>query len=212
MFGNWPRNQDSIEFLPVELPGRLARFGDPVPATFQELTQGLIAGLAPYLDVPFAFFGHCWSALIAYEATAELQRAGGPEAARLFVSSQLAPQESPAGRMLEMNDAELTEELTVIIRGQGNAPHPELVALYLKVLRADIEMNRRYVVPEPLRLTCPVTAIGWTDDTEVPADQMAGWPSCGDTSFDLFAGPHERFTDAPAELLGTLCACLNSGG
>lgn len=209
VFSNWPRKRDAIEFLPVELPGRLARFAEPMPATFKELARDLIAGLERYLDVPFAFFGHCWSALIAYEVTAQLQRAGGPQAARLFVSSQLAPQDGPAGRMLDMNDAELADELAVIIRDQGNTPHPDLVALYLNVLRADIELNRRYVVPEPLRLSCPITAIGWTDDSEVPPGQMSGWPCCGDTTFDLFEGPHHRFIDAPADLLGTLCAGLN---
>jgi surfactin synthase thioesterase subunit len=212
VFGNWPQQRDAIEFLPVELPGRLARFGEPIPATFQELAQDLIAGLERYLDLPFAFFGHCWSALVAYEVTAQLQRVGGPQAARLFVSSQLAPQDGPAGRMLDMNDAELADELAAMIRDQGNAPHPELVALYLRVLRGDIEMSRRYVVPEPLRLTCPITAIGWTDDSEVRPGEMAGWPSCGDTRFDLFAGRHYRFIDAPPELLGTLCAGLNGPG
>jgi surfactin synthase thioesterase subunit len=212
VFGTWPRQQDAIEFLPVELPGRMARFGEPIPATFQELARDLIAGLERYLDVPFAFFGHCWSALMAYEVTAQLQRAGGPQAAGLFVSSQLAPQDGPAGRMLAMNDAELADELAAMIRDQGNTPHPDLVALYLTVLRADIEVSRRYVVPVPLRLTCPITAIGWTDDSEVRPDQMAGWPYCGDTNFDLFTGRHYRFLDAPPELLGTLCAGLNGRG
>jgi surfactin synthase thioesterase subunit len=212
VFGNWPRRRDAIEFLPVELPGRVARFGEPIPATFQELARDLIGGVERYLDVPFAFFGHCWSALAAYEVTAQLQRIGGPQAARLFVSSQLAPQDGPAGRMLGMNDAGLAGELAAMIRDQGHTPHPELVVLYLKVLRADIEMSRRYVVPEPLRLTCPITAIGWTDDSEVRLGQMVGWPSCGDTSFHLFAGRHLRFIDAPPELVGTLCAGLNGRG
>ena len=205
VFRNWPAEQHGVEFLPVELPGRLARFGEPVPATFEELAGDLIAGLAPYLDLPFAFFGHCWSALLAYEATAQLQRAGGPTATRLFVSSQLAPQDGPVGRMLDMTEAELAEELATTIRDQGNTPHPELVAIYLKVLRADVEMSRRYVVPEPLRLTCPITALGWTEDTEVRPDQMSGWPACGDTTFTRLAGPHHRFIDAPAELFTELC-------
>jgi surfactin synthase thioesterase subunit len=206
VFGNWPHMQDSVEFLPVELPGRLTRFGDRMPGTFQELAASMIAALEPYLDVPFAFFGHCWSALAAYEITAQLQRAGAPTPARLFVSSQVAPQDGPVGRMLGMNEAELSAELETTIRDQGNKPHPELVAIYLNVLRVDIEMSRRYLVPEPLRLSCPITAIGWTDDTEVEAGQMAGWAECGDTTFEVFPGRHHRFLDAPPELLHRLCA------
>ncbi len=205
VFRKWPQEQGNIEFLPLELPGRLTRFAESMPATFEELAGDMITGLERYLDVPFAFFGHCWSALVAYEASAQLQRAGGPTAARLFVSSQLAPQDGPVGRMLGMDEAELAVELEAVIRDQGNQPHPELVAIYLKVLRADVEASRCYLVPRPVRLSCPITAIGWTRDSEVRPDQMAGWPTCGDTTFELFDGRHHRFIDAPPELLETLC-------
>jgi surfactin synthase thioesterase subunit len=204
VFGAWPGERGGVEFLPVELPGRLTRFGDHMPETFQDLATLMLSALRPYLDVPFAFFGHCWSALAAYEVAAQLQRVGAPAPARLFVSSQLAPQDGPVGRMLDMTDDELVVELEATIRDQGNTPHPELVAVYLKVLRVDIEVSRRYVVPEPLRLDCPITAIGWTDDTEVEPGQMTGWARCGATTFEVFPGRHHRFLDAPSELLDLL--------
>jgi surfactin synthase thioesterase subunit len=204
IFGNWPTAQGSVEFLPVELPGRITRFGEPMPETFQDLAAAMLAGLEPYLDIPFAFFGHCWSALIAYEATAQLQQAGRPMAERLFVSSQVAPQDGPIGRMLGMEDNELVEELEATIRAQGNQPHPELVAIYVDVLRADVEVSRRYLVPDPLRLSCPITAIGWTNDAEVRPAQMTGWTACGETTFETFPGRHHRFIEGPPELLSTL--------
>jgi surfactin synthase thioesterase subunit len=213
VFGNWPAERAGVEFLPVELPGRLTRFTDRMPGTFQELAAALLGALQPYLDVPFAFFGHCWSALAAYEATAQLQAAGGPDPARLFVSSQVAPQDGPVGRMLDMDDAALTAELEETIRDQGNTPHPQLVAVYLNVLRADIETSRRYVVPAPLRLRSPITAIGWSDDTDVRPDRMSGWAACGETAFTVLAGHHHRFLDAPPELLDLLVAgTTNRGG
>ncbi|WP_320068793.1 thioesterase II family protein [Micromonospora sp. RTGN7] len=208
LYRNWPARHAAVDLVPVELPGRETRIAEPVAATFEELAAAMIEGLRPYLDVPFAFFGHCWSALAAYEATAQLQRAGGPRPAHLVVSSQVAPQDGPVGRMLGMTDPEMAEELTTTIQALGGQPHPELVRLYTDVLRADVEASRRYVVPEPLRLDCPITAVGWTEDSEVPADRMAGWNACGDTDFVLFAGRHHRFIDAPGELLRLLSAPL----
>jgi surfactin synthase thioesterase subunit len=210
VFGKWPDGLRGVEFLPVELPGRLTRFGESMPDTFGELAHDMIDGLGRYLDVPFAFFGHCWSGLIAYDVTTQLQAAGGPSPTRLYVSSQVAPQDGPAGRMLDMDDAALAAELESTIRAQGKEPHRELVAVYLAMLRADVEVNRRYIVPEPHRVTCPITAIGWTDDDEVRPEQMAGWSLCGDTTFERFDGRHERFLDAPPELLETLCAGVRS--
>ncbi|HEX6501156.1 MAG TPA: thioesterase domain-containing protein [Micromonosporaceae bacterium] len=210
LFRNWPREQDSIEFLPVELPGRETRLAEPVPKTFQDMASAMIEALLPYMDVPFAFFGHCWSALPAYEATAQLHREGMPMPVRLFVSSQVAPQDGPVGRMLGMNDAEMAEELETTIRALGGQPHPALIEIYVSVLRADVDVSRQYIVPDPLRLSCPITAIGWTDDAEVGFGQMTGWADVGDTTFELFNGRHHRFIDAPPELLKTLSSGMRS--
>lgn len=203
LFRNWPQDRAGIELVPVEPPGRETRLGEPPAATFEELASALADALEPFLDVPYAFFGHCWSALAAYEVTVQLQSRGTPPA-RLFVSSQVAPQDGPVGRMLGMTDEEMAQELGTTIRALGGQPHPELIALYTDVLRADIDASRRYVVPDPVRVCCPITAIGWSADTEVEPARMKGWPACGETEFVLLDGPHHRFVDAPAELLDVL--------
>jgi len=201
MYRQWPRRHDGVDFLPVELPGHETRFAEPNFATYQELAKLMVAGLEPYLDVPFGFFGHCGSALAAYEVSAELVRAGMPTPARLFVSSEVAPQDGPAGRFLSMDDAELGAELEKLIRELGGTPSAELIELYLEVLRADVETNKRYIVPDPLRLPCPITAIGWTEDDEIPFSTMGGWSACGETTSVLLDGRHHRFVEAPAELV-----------
>jgi surfactin synthase thioesterase subunit len=209
VFAKWPEEKDGVEFLAVELPGRLTRFGDRIPGTFQELARDLIAGIEPYLDVPFAFFGHCWSALAVYEVAAYLQRAGRPAPARLFVSSQPGPHEELTGRMMFMSEPELAEELARTVRAMGHQPHPELVSIYVDVLRADLEVCRRYDVvgmAQPPRLSCPITAIGWSEDTDVRPAEMSGWAACGDTEFTVFPGEHHEFIAAPADLLTTLAA------
>src|SRR5947209_3493768 len=112
--------------LAAELLATLQRdFGVELEARalFQWPTIAALAtGLEPYLDVPYAFFGHCGSALAAYEASAEMIRAGLPAPARLYVSSQVAPQDGPTGRFLQMSDAELAAELEKLIRELGGVP------------------------------------------------------------------------------------------
>lgn len=177
MYRQWPRRRDGAEFLPVELPGHETRFAEPNFETYQELAKSMAIGLEDHLDVPFGFFGHCGSALAAYEVSAELIRSGMPAPARVYVSSEVAPQDGPAGRFLSMDDAELGAELEKLINQLGGKPSAELIELYLEVLRADVETNKRYVMPEPYRLSCPITAIGWTEDDEIPFSTMGGWGS-----------------------------------
>lgn len=210
VFRNWPPEQAGIEFLPVELPGRLTRFTDPMPKTFQDLAAEMLAGIEPYLDVPFAFFGHCWSALAAYEATVALDRAGSRRPTRLFVSSLMAPQDEVIGRLMTMNEAELAEELEKTVRDMGNRPHPELVAIYANILRSDLDMSHHYVASDPGPLSCPISAFGWSDDTEVTPAQMTGWAECGETTLRVFPGQHNRIVDAPPDLLDELCLGLRA--
>ncbi|MFI0939405.1 thioesterase II family protein [Streptomyces sp. NPDC021020] len=212
VFEKWPERRDGVEFLAVELPGRLTRFGERMPSTFEELARALVAGIEPYLDLPFAFFGHCWSALAAYEVAVHLDRAGLPMPGRLFVSSQPGPQEKLTGRMISMSEAELAGELKKTVRAMGHEPHPELVSIYIDVLRADIDVSLRYSVPDPPTLSCPITAIGWTDDTEVRPEEMSGWAACGDTDFVVLPGVHHQFIDAPPDLLAALCAGVRDTG
>jgi surfactin synthase thioesterase subunit len=204
MYRRWPRLHHGVEFLPVELPGHESRFAEAHFGTYQALAKDMAEALEPWLDVPFAFFGHCASALAAYEVSAELVRSGRPVPARLFVSSQVPPQDGPAGLFLTMDDADLGAELGKLITAMGGIPDPELVALHVEVMRADVDANKRYVMPDPLRLPCPVTAIGWSDDADVPPSVMAGWDACGDTTPALLAGGHHHFTTGPDELLDLL--------
>jgi len=207
VFDSWPEMRDGVEFLQVELPGRLSRFTERPPPTMRELASAMVSGLDPYLDVPFAFFGHCWSAILTYEATHQLQRAARTPH-RLYVSAEVPPQAGPSGRMLDMNETELAAEVTASIRDVGKNPHPELVAIYVRILRDDIELRREYTASAPLRLTCPITAFSWSEDSEYPPRRMLGWVECGDTTFELFQGHHDRFRDAPPELIDTMCAGL----
>ncbi|MEV4534056.1 thioesterase domain-containing protein [Asanoa sp. NPDC049518] len=211
MYRGWPRRLGGIEFLPLELPGRETRFAEPTFQTYQELAAAVAPAIERFLDVPFGFFGHCASALAGYEVAAELVRTGRPAPARVFVSSQIAPQDGPAGRFLEMDDTALRGELEKLIAELGGVPHPELLDLYLGVMRADVEANKRYVMPEPTRLPCPITAIGWSADHDVPHTTMGGWDRCGDTTSVLLEGGHHRFTEAPAELLDLLAAGVAPG-
>ncbi|MEU9332351.1 alpha/beta fold hydrolase [Streptomyces sp. NPDC048290] len=208
MYRQWPRQWKGVDFVPVELPGHETRFAEPNFTTYQELAQAMSAGLRDHLDVPFAFFGHCGSALAAYETSAELARTGGPAASQLYISSQVAPQDGPAGRFLSMDDTELKAELESLMRRMGGNPNSELLSLYLEILRADVDTNKRYVMPDPYGLPGPITAIGWTEDDEIPYADMTGWTKCGETTSVLLDGGHHAFMEAPESLLDLMSAHL----
>src|SRR6266545_2952434 len=98
MYRNWPRFLGDIEICRVQPPGRENRTREAAYETYEQLADDLAEVLLPYLDRPFAFFGHCGSALPGYETTVRLLQRGYPMPLRLFVSSQAAPHQGPTGR------------------------------------------------------------------------------------------------------------------
>jgi surfactin synthase thioesterase subunit len=210
MYARWPRTVGPAEVCLVQLPGRENRLREPHFGTYEELTGPLLEGLEPYLDRPFAFFGHCSGALPAFAAAAELHRRGLPTPDRLFVSSQVAPHEGPYGRLLGLGHEELAGELVTLTRAMGGDPHPDLVELGVGVLAADIEANRAYRLDAPLELPAALTTIGWREDTVIPHALMGGWTRYGETRHVLLDGGHYDFLAAPAPLLAELAHDLDA--
>ncbi|MFJ4437302.1 hypothetical protein [Streptomyces sp. NPDC088923] len=64
---------------------------------------------------------------------------------------------------------------------------------------ADVRAYRRYQADHS-RLPCPVTALGWTDDHEVPPALLSGWDQYADTDTRLLKGSHWSFLSFPDEL------------
>lgn len=208
VYREWPRERNGIEFCPLQPPGRENRMREATYRSYTELARGFARDVEPWLDRPYALFGHCSSALAAYETAVVFQELGLPSPTRLYVSSQVAPQDGPVGRFLSFSDAQLAARLQQLIEQTGNTPVPGLLDVYVAIMRADVEVQREYVVPHPVRLTCPITAIEWTDDDEIIAGHMGGWPLCGETTYARLQGAAGRYAEGPADLLDVLEAGL----
>ncbi|MFI7210980.1 thioesterase II family protein [Micromonospora maritima] len=205
MFSAWPHRIGDIEICPVQLPGRENRIREPHFGTYEQLAVEAVEALAPYLDRPYALFGHCAAALAAFETAREIVSRGLPAPRRLVVSAQVAPHHCPHDRFLDMTDDELSDELAAIVVARGGTPHPMLISLTLQVLHGDLDANRRYRIPAPAPLPFGTTVVRWSEDAEVTSGQLQGWREYGDdVKFTLLPGCHYAFLDAPPPLLETL--------
>src|SRR5262245_42641441 len=92
VFHDWPeRLPPSVETATIQLPGRGHRFGEPYFRRLAPLSCITAQELAPYLDKPFAFFGHSIGALLCFETTRDLRRSNRPLPSHLFISATEAP-------------------------------------------------------------------------------------------------------------------------
>ena len=196
IFRTWPNHlPPDIEVCLVQLPGREMRLIEPPFTQLLPLVQTLAQQLLPYLDRPFALFGHSVGALISFELTCQLRRQNYPNPVHLFVSGRRAPQIlDPDPPISQLPDAEFVEEL----RRYNGTPeavlqNAELMQLFLPVLRADLGINETYVCTNEAPVDCPISAFGGLQDTRVSRDLLAAWQEQTNSSFTLRMFPGEHF-------------------
>ena len=201
----WPRRLGEVEVCPVQLPGREGRIREESHHDFDGFAVAAADALRPCLDRPFALFGHCMGALLAYALLVRLQETGGPLPGRLVVSGSLVPSRGFFGIFRpEMTDAQMAAELARVVAVTGGELDPDLVPLALRILRNDVDMCRRYRPPGPYPLLAPITALAWSDDPDVRPADAAEWADYGPTVRRTLDGDSLTFLTGPASLLDAL--------
>lgn len=214
VFRNWANHEflADIEVCAVQLPGREARIAESPVDDLRQLVHTLGEVLEPYLDRPFAFFGHSIGALVSFELVRELRRTRGIEPSYLFVSGCPAPHLQDSERICDLPDDEFLERVG---RFNGTPPevlnHPELMQLMLPALRADFSLRDRYVYPEEPPLDCPIIAFGGMSDKHVNGVVLGSWRKHTRERFQLwlFQGDHFFVRSAQGPLLEVLSSVLS---
>jgi surfactin synthase thioesterase subunit len=191
----WQHFPAEVEVAAVQLPGREDRYREPQLRRMAQMVESLATALIPYCDRPFAFAGHSMGGLIAFELTRHLRRTGSPLPEHLFISGRRAPQiPEPLPPIPDLPDHLFVVELQQRYGGLPDliANDPDLQALFLPTLRADLELIDSYVYePEP-PLDRPLTIFGgWRDS--ISRSSLAAWQQQTSASFRLHLLPGDHF-------------------
>lgn len=201
-----------LEVLPVELPGHGMRLGEPPIADLLPLVEAILVGLAPWMDRPFALFGHSMGALLAFEATRLLRARRGPAPFLLAVSGYRAPHlpdpEEPIGKL------SADDMLARLTRLGGMPPEvlrsQELLQLLVPVFRADFNITDAWTSPDEPPLETPMLVLGGLHDPRAPRPSLEAWArhSAGPLSLVMFPGDHFYHRAAPGPVLQHLADAL----
>jgi surfactin synthase thioesterase subunit len=209
MFYAWPTAIDRVNLCPLQPPGRESRIRESSHEDYASLAADMIDALAPYLDQPFAFFSHCNTVYVLYEAVRQLADSGLNLPIRLIASSIVPPSRMPFGTILDLPEHMFGDIVAGFMIARGLEPDPELVELALDAFTADFRAYRAYD-PDTSPLPCHVTALAWTDDTNVRPDQVADWRQVADTDIRTLDGDHWAFLSCPDALRGVFAEVLGS--
>lgn len=199
----------AVELCAAQYPGHGDRLSEPLREEVGAIAEEIVADLTRLPPADLLLFGHSFGSAVACEVARRCPGAG-IDVVLLVASSAWAPGDparSPGDDHL-LPDEELWERL-VALGGidPGIASEPEIRALVLPVMRADIAAHERYLgCSDPVSLSCDVHACMARGDPLVPVLAGRYWSrlTTGNASVDVRPGAHFHVLDDPALLLADL--------
>ncbi len=183
-----------IEVCGIQLPGREARLGELACTRITPLIQALADAILPYLDRPFAFYGHSMGALVCFELARQLRRISHRVPLCLYLAAYRAPQlPNPNIKIYHLP----AEVFKVVLRADGIPEtilqNKELMQAMLPTLRADFEICDTYEYREKTPLSCPFVIFGGQEDVRVRLADLEAWSVHSSATCSLFMLPGSHF-------------------
>lgn len=189
-----PFTPATIALCPLQPPGREERYVEPPFASMPPLVAAACNVLMPFVSRPYALLGHSMGALACFEIARELRRRGALPPRHLFVSGAPAPH---LARLIPPIYDLPEPEFFDALRRYGGVPdevvnHPELMAMLVPRLRADLAVSGTYVYEEGAPLDCPITAFGGDADDVVERASVEAWRehTVGASRCEILRGGH----------------------
>ncbi len=203
-----------VQLCAVQLPGRENRLGEPLYRRSTDLVPALVSALRPFLDRPYAIFGHSMGGLLAFEAARLARRSGLRSPQYLFISSHRAPHLADRAAPFHLlGPAEFRNAL----RSLNGTPeevlaNEELMQIAEPILRADFELCETYAYTEDDPLGMPMAIFGGVGDADVTEADLRPWSehTRAATSVTMFPGQHLYVRHCRDPLLKVINAALSS--
>lgn len=219
-FAGWSAGlADDIEIISYSLPGRAAQQDKPAYQRWQALVSDLADLVARHEDgTPFAFFGHSFGALLAFDVCRELAADNRRTPEVLFLSAHRAPHLPPDQQTHSLPQDRFLDR----VRDWGLVPEEHLadeslLRLLLPPLRADLKLDEEYRCQTGEatgnQLSVPCVVYGGAEDRTVNSAQLAAWREHFDegtpVSIEILPGSHFYTVSAQATLLSSISGHLD---
>ncbi|MGL5833168.1 MAG: thioesterase II family protein [Waterburya sp.] len=185
----------TIEICPIEIPGRGTKIDHELYQRIKPLVKAIAKEMLPYLDQPFAFFGHSMGGLVSFEVARFIRRQYNLEPVHLFISGRRAPQSKDLKPTIHnLPEADFLRALRQL-NGTPEAVlnNYELREILMPILRADFAVLETYTYTPKAPLNCPISVFGGLQDQEVSIEQLEAWQAQTLNTFALKMLPGDHF-------------------
>jgi surfactin synthase thioesterase subunit len=206
VFRLWPELlPPCINVIAICYPGRDSRFAEPAYTSLEVLVPELSRSIRPWLDEPYAFFGHSMGAFVAHALSGALIRQRAPRPEYLFVSGAPAPHLVEKSPLHKLPSRELLRGILNLDGLPEEALRDsEMLRYVLRLLRADLEACETYL-PQPVApVVCPLAVFGGDRDPKVSVESLRAWGDHAGLSLaiEVLEGRHFFLHEQRENLLG----------
>lgn len=212
-FRRWPAGLPAdVEVAAIRLPGRDVRIKEAPLSAWEPLLAAVEEALVPYLDRPFALFGHSLGASIAYEITRRLAAHGRAMPAHLLVSGRRAPHVPARSAPIHGLPRDRFFEQLRLLHGTPAEvlANQEIMDLVEPMLRADIRLAEIWTPATLEPLPLPITGFCGTEDVLAPPPDVQAWAQHTTRAFaaHVYPGHHFFVQTSEAALLRAVARIL----
>jgi surfactin synthase thioesterase subunit len=218
VFRGWAgRFPSSWDVCAVNAPGHGSAADVPALSTLDALVEHLLGELEPWLDRPFAFFGHSMGALVAFALARRAEATGRALPCWLGLSAHPGPRtaEAPPREHLHRLSA---QELRVALGHLGGVPAGAVAddrawAQLEPLTRRDLVLSETWRPgPDALVVPVPVSAFCGLDDPVANAAKATRWSAHTDRFVGVraFPGGHFYFRTTPGPVVDQIVADVSA--
>ncbi|GAA3453646.1 thioesterase II family protein [Dactylosporangium matsuzakiense] len=202
----------AVDVLSVQYPGRQERRHEPLIDSIDTLAERCTEALRPWLDRPFALFGHSMGATVAFEVARRLE-AEGHRPAHLFASGRRAPSRTRDESVHRRDDDGIIAEMRSLSGTDTRVfAEEELLRMVLPVIRNDYKAAETYEYRAGPLLQCPVTVLTGHDDPKVSVEEAEAWRehTAARSVLHVYGGGHFFLAEHISAVLALVGASLRS--
>ncbi|MGE5342619.1 MAG: thioesterase II family protein [Candidatus Omnitrophota bacterium] len=218
-YNQWkPYFDPDIEFRPIELAARGRRMREANYASIDHAVDDALKLIKDeLLQGPYALCGHSMGSMIAFELAYKILKNNYPAPVHIIFSGRAAPQinREKKRRLHHLPDPEFKKELL----GMGGTPkeffeHPELLEVFLPLLKGDFRLTETYVhAPKDAPLDCNITVMSGKKD-EDSIEEVEAWTvhSSRQCNIHYFEGGHFFIHEEPQRVVEIINTAIRNSG
>ncbi|WP_338846247.1 alpha/beta fold hydrolase [Massilia sp. W12] len=216
IYARWQQYLPHLRVHPLDIAGHGRRYTEAFDADLagaaQDICRKITAHLAQHGGT-WMLYGHSMGSMLAYETLAAAHAAGLPGPEVCFLSGR-NPLHVPRNRreIHELPDEEFLQEIQQLGgTSQRFFENPELVQMFLPVLRSDYRLVERWRLQQtPHISSAPLVFFSSADDTLLDHGRLHEWQNYSSQPLHIehFAGDHFFLLPQAEQVCARIASCL----